>query len=119
MTAKYLSLINALDDLLGFGLMPSQREDSVEVLPLIDSLAFDGLIANSALNSNARITELNGRAQRSSSRSTPTMHRNSRPTEPFAHSATSSALLFKAQGVQAHRHAEQTAASRLCSTSPP
>jgi transposase len=41
--------------------MPGQRYDSVEVGPLIEGLAFDGLIADKAFDSNALVGELNAR----------------------------------------------------------
>ena len=61
MTTKILALTDALGNLVRFRLMPGQRHDSVEVSPLIDGVAFDGLIADKAFDSNALVAELNGR----------------------------------------------------------
>jgi len=44
--------------------MPGHRYDSVEVPPLIDGIAFDGLIADTAFDSNALVAELNERGAR-------------------------------------------------------
>ena len=54
---KILSLTDALDNLACFRLMPGQRYDSVEVRPLIEGIAFDGLIADKAFDSNALVAE--------------------------------------------------------------
>ena len=72
MTTKILALTDALGNLVRFRLMPGQRHDSVEVPPLIDGLAFDGLIADKpvpsevegAFDSNALVAELNERGAR-------------------------------------------------------
>ncbi|NHO54201.1 IS5 family transposase [Acetobacter estunensis] len=61
MTTKILALTDALGNLVRFRLMPGQRFDSVEVLPLIDGLEFDAFIADKAFDSNAIIAELNER----------------------------------------------------------
>ena len=61
MTTKILALTDALGNLMRFRLMPGQRYDSVEVLPLIDGIAFDGLIADKAFDSNSLVAELNER----------------------------------------------------------
>lgn len=44
--------------------MPGNRYDSVEVPPLIEGIAFDGLIADKAFDSNALVAELNERGAR-------------------------------------------------------
>ena len=44
-----------------FRLLPGQRYDSVKVPPLTDGIAFDGLIADKAFDSNALVAELNER----------------------------------------------------------
>ena len=44
--------------------MPGQRYDSVEVPPLINGIAFAGLIADKAFDSNALVAELNDRGAR-------------------------------------------------------
>ena len=61
MTTKILALTDALGNLVRFRLMPGQRHDSVEVPLLIDGIAFDGLIADKAFDSNALLAELNER----------------------------------------------------------
>jgi len=61
MTTKILALTDALGNLVRFRLMPGNRHDSVEVPPLIDGIAFDGLIADKAFDSNALVAELNQR----------------------------------------------------------
>jgi transposase len=64
MTTKILALTDALGNLVRFRLMPGQRHDSVEVPPLIEDIAFDGLIADMAFDSNALVAELNKRGVR-------------------------------------------------------
>lgn len=64
MTTKILALTDALGNLVRFRLMPGQRYDSVEVPPLIDGIAFDGLIADKAFDSNALVAELNDHGAR-------------------------------------------------------
>lgn len=61
MTTKILALTDALGNLVRFRLMPGQRHDSVEVPPLIEDIACDGLIADKAFDSNALVAELNNR----------------------------------------------------------
>ena len=61
MTTKILALTDALGNLVRFRLMPGQRFDSVEVPPLIDGIAFNGLIADKAFDSNAILAELDER----------------------------------------------------------
>ena len=61
MTTKILALTDALGNLVRFRLMPGQRYDSVEVPPLIHGIAFDGMIADKAFDSNALVAELNER----------------------------------------------------------
>ena len=46
MTTKILALTDALGNLVRFHLMPGHRFDTVGVPPLIDGIAFDGLIAD-------------------------------------------------------------------------
>lgn len=62
MTTQILALADGLDNLVRFRPMPGQRHDSVEVPPLIDGIAFDGLTADKAFDSNVRITELDQRS---------------------------------------------------------
>ena len=64
MTTKILAMTDALGNLVRFVLLPGQRFDTVGVAPLIDGIAFDGLIADKAFDSNAIIAELNARGAR-------------------------------------------------------
>ena len=61
MTTKILALTDALGNLVRFVLLPGQRYDTVGVPPLIDGLAFGGLIADMAFDSNAIVAELDQR----------------------------------------------------------
>ena len=61
MTTKILALTDALGNLVRFRLMPGHRYDSIEVPPLIENIAFDGLIADKAFDSNALVATLNDR----------------------------------------------------------
>lgn len=64
MTTKILALTDPLGNRVRFRLMPGQRYDSAQVPPLIDGVAFDGLIADQAFDNNALVTELNERGAR-------------------------------------------------------
>ena len=105
MTTKILALTDALGNLVRFRLMPGQRYDSVEVPPLIENIAVDGLIADKAFDSNALVANSMSAAPRSSSRSILPAHRNSRSTLPSTLPPPHRKLLLQAQGVQAYRHA--------------
>ena len=61
MTTKILALTDALGNLVRFVLLPGHRYDTVGMPPLIDGLAFGGLIADMAFDSNAIIADLNRR----------------------------------------------------------
>ena len=61
MTTKILALTDALGNLVRFVLLPGHRFDTVGVAPLIDGLAFGGLIADKAFDSNSIIADLNER----------------------------------------------------------
>jgi transposase len=61
MTTKILALTDALGNLVRFVLLPGQRFDTVGVAPLIEGVAFDGLIADKAFDSNKIIKALNER----------------------------------------------------------
>ena len=68
MTTKILALTDALGDrareggnLVRFVLLPGQRHDTVGVAPLIEGVAFDGLIADKAFDANWLVAELNER----------------------------------------------------------
>ena len=51
-------MTDALGNLVRFQLLPGQRYDTVGVAPLLDGLAFGGLIADKAFDSNWIIDEL-------------------------------------------------------------
>jgi len=61
MTTKILALTDALGNLVRFVLLPGQRYDTIGVPPLIEGLAFGGLIADMAFDSNTIIADLNER----------------------------------------------------------
>ena len=61
MTTKILALTDALGNLVRVVLLPGHRFDTVGVAPLIDGIAFGGLIADKAFDSNAIIANLNER----------------------------------------------------------
>jgi transposase len=59
MTTKILALTDALGNLVRFELLPGHRFDTVGVAPLLHDIAFDGLLADKAFDSNA--TDLQAR----------------------------------------------------------
>jgi len=61
MTTKILALTDALGNLVRFNLLPGQRYDTVGVAPLIKGVAFDGLIADKAFDTDAIVADLNER----------------------------------------------------------
>ena len=61
MTTKILALTDALGNLVRFVLLPGHRYDTVGVPPLIEGLAFGGLIADMAFDSNTIIADLDER----------------------------------------------------------
>lgn len=61
MTTKIVALTDALGNLVRFVLLPGQRCDIIGVPPLIDGLAFGGLIADKAFDTNAISAELDAR----------------------------------------------------------
>jgi transposase len=61
MTTKILALTDALGNLVRFELLPGHRYDTVGVAPLIEGLAFEGLIADKAFDADWIIEELNQR----------------------------------------------------------
>ena len=61
MTTKILALTDALGNLIDFNLLPGQRYDTVGVAPLIKGVAFAGLIADKAFDTDAIIADLNQR----------------------------------------------------------
>lgn len=64
MTTKILALTDALGNLVRFQLLPGQRFDTVGVAPLIDNIAFSGLIAGKAFDADWIVEELNQRGAR-------------------------------------------------------
>ena len=58
MTTKILALTDALGNLVRFELLPGQRFDTVGVAPLLHDIAFDGLLADKAFDSDAIIADL-------------------------------------------------------------
>lgn len=56
-----MALTDALGNLVRFVLLPGHRHDSIGVPPLIEDVAFGGLIADKAFDSNALVAELNKR----------------------------------------------------------
>ncbi len=61
MTTKIVALTDALGNLVRFVLLPGQRCDIIGVPPLIEGIAFDGLIADKAFDTNAITAELDER----------------------------------------------------------
>jgi transposase len=61
MTTKILALTDAFGNLVRFVLLPGHRYETVGVPPLIDGLAFGGLIGDMAFDSNAIVADLNQR----------------------------------------------------------
>jgi transposase len=61
MTTKILALVDALGNLVRFTLLPGHRFDTVGVVPLIEGVEFEALIADTAFDSNAILAELNER----------------------------------------------------------
>ena len=61
MTTKILALTDALGNLVRFNLLPGQRYDTIGVAPLIEGVAFAGLIADKAFDTDAIIAEMNDR----------------------------------------------------------
>ena len=61
MTTKIVALADALGNLVRFVLLPGQRCDIIGVPPLIEDIAFDGLIADKAFGTNAITAELDAR----------------------------------------------------------
>jgi transposase len=64
MTTKILALTDALGNLVRFILLPGHRFDTVGVPPLIEGIAFEGLIADKAFDNNSLVAELNERGAR-------------------------------------------------------
>ena len=64
MTTKILALTDALGNLVRFQLLPGQRFDTVGVAPLIENIAFGGLIADKAFDADWIVEEINQRGAR-------------------------------------------------------
>ena len=60
-TTKILALTDALGNLVRFELLPGQRYDTVGVAPLIEDIAFGGLIADKAFDVDWIMAELDER----------------------------------------------------------
>jgi transposase len=60
-TTKILALTDALSNLVRFELLPGQRYDTVGVAPLIEGVAFGGLIADKAFDVDWIVAELDER----------------------------------------------------------
>jgi transposase len=56
-TTKILALTDALGNLVRFVLLPGHRFDTVGVLPLIDGISFDAMLADKAFDSNWTIAD--------------------------------------------------------------
>ena len=63
-TTKILALTDALGNLVRFELLPGQRYDTVGVAPLIEGVAFGGLIADKAFDADWIVAELTSEARR-------------------------------------------------------
>ena len=61
MTTKILALTDALGNLVRFHFMHGHRFDSIGVPPLIDGVAFQGLIADKAFDSDTIMADLDER----------------------------------------------------------
>ena len=106
MTTKILALTDALGNLVRFVLLPGHRFDTVGVAPLIDEIAFGGLIADKAFDSNAIIADLNERGAKIVISQHP---RRALPmrldAELYKVAAPDRDFLLQAQGIQTHRDA--------------
>ena len=56
-----MALVDALGNLVDFGLLPGQRHDSVGVAPLIEGIAFEALLADKAFDNDWLRAELDKR----------------------------------------------------------
>jgi transposase len=61
MTTKILALTDALGNLVRFELMAGNRYDTIGVAPLVEGIAFEGLIADKAFDADWIIEDLNER----------------------------------------------------------
>jgi len=120
MTTKILALTDALGNLVRFVLLPGHRFDTVGVAPLIDGIAFGGLIADKAFDSNAIIANLNERGAKIVISQHP---RRALPlrldTELYKWRPPDREFLLQAQGIQTHRDAGRQNRSKLRSHHPP
>lgn len=114
MTTKILALTDALGNLARFVLLPGHRFDTVGVAPLIKDLAFGGLIADKAFDSNAILADLDKCGAKvvisqHSRRASPRPDR----CRTLQVAALDREFLLQAQGVQTHRHAQRQDRSEL------
>jgi transposase len=105
MTTKILALTDALGNLVRFVLLPGHRFDTVGVAPLIDGLAFGGLIADKAFVSNTIIADLNERGAKIVISQHQRRACRCLSTSNSTNGVISSRTSLQTQGVQAHRHA--------------
>ena len=114
MTTKILALTDALGNLVRFVLLPGHRFDTVGVAPLIDGIAFGGLIADKAFDSNAIIAQLDERGAKIVISQHP---RRALPlrldTELYKLAAPDREFHLQAQGIRAHRDAGRRNRSKL------
>ena len=61
MTTKVVALTDALGNLVRFVLLPGQRHDTVGIGPLLKDCDFGALIADTAFDSDAIVSDLNQR----------------------------------------------------------
>lgn len=61
MTTKILALTDALGNLVRFVLLPGQRHDTNGLPPLLDGVDVEALIADTAIDSNAIVADLDAR----------------------------------------------------------
>ncbi len=61
MTTKILALTDALGKFVRFNLLPGKRYDTIGIAPLIKDVAFRGLIADKAFDTEAVIADMNAR----------------------------------------------------------
>ena len=60
-STKISVMVDALGNLVDFVLLPGQRHDSIGVVPMLDGVEFEALIADKAYDSNELRAELQGR----------------------------------------------------------
>ena len=118
MTTKILALTDALGNLVRFVLLPGHRFDTVGVAPLIDGIAFGGLIADKAFDSNAIIADLNERGAKIVISQHPRRALPAAGRRTLQVAAPDREFLLQAQGIQTHRDAGRQNRSKLRSHHP-